>query len=537
MRSIAPGIVMHSGWNGEYGYAVKVRHADGSIGLYAHLSRIGVQVGQRVQFGDYLGGVGNTGRSFGNHLHLEVRLPGDQYGRQYDPLRWMQNNAGAGRTGGSRGIAGGPYSLAELKWFAQKAGFSPAQASIMAAIAMGESSGRPDAWNGNAGTGDNSYGLWQINMLGGMGPERRRLFGIQSDNQLLDPMVNARAAFKIYQMQGFGAWSVYTNGSFRQWLTRAQSTRAAAPSGGGGGGGYGGGGMGYLANTARSANEIAGGLGGGYSVAFFRSDPELWGLLQRAAAGGWSDSKLVAEIRDTRWWKLHSESQRNAIMLRETDPATYAQNMRQQRDNIRRTATNLGARLSDEEVENLARLSYMGNWTDGQITTFIVNKSEIERVLSRSSDVGGQAGELQEAFTQWADQYGVRVTDRTIADWVAKVLKGKATPGDYQAILTRQAKALYPHLSDSIDQGMTLVDLAAPFTQTASSVLERNPEDIDIRDRFIRRALRGDGKGMMSMGDFEEMLRRSDEWQTTDNARAAYDTFGREVLQNFGFAW
>ena len=55
-----------------YGYHVRVNHDDGSSSLYAHLSKILVGVGQRLNAGQTLGLVGNTGNSFGNHLHFET---------------------------------------------------------------------------------------------------------------------------------------------------------------------------------------------------------------------------------------------------------------------------------------------------------------------------------------------------------------------------------------------------------------------------------------------------------------------------------
>ena len=101
---------------------------------------------------------------------------------------------------------------------AKQAGFTDDQARIMAAIAMAESGGKANAFNGKGR--DLSYGLWQINMLGGMGPERRQLFGINSNAALYDPLTNARAAKAIFDQQGYGAWSVWGNGygSYRTYL-------------------------------------------------------------------------------------------------------------------------------------------------------------------------------------------------------------------------------------------------------------------------------------------------------------------------------
>lgn len=62
-----------SGWNGGYGSYVVIKHKNGTQTLYAHLSSVAVGVGNTVSAGQKIGGVGNTGRSTGIHLHFEVR--------------------------------------------------------------------------------------------------------------------------------------------------------------------------------------------------------------------------------------------------------------------------------------------------------------------------------------------------------------------------------------------------------------------------------------------------------------------------------
>lgn len=69
-----PGVVRISKYNKTFGHVVVVRHHNGLETLYAHLSKRLVQAGQMVAAGDTLGKGGNTGRSYGSHLHFEVRF-------------------------------------------------------------------------------------------------------------------------------------------------------------------------------------------------------------------------------------------------------------------------------------------------------------------------------------------------------------------------------------------------------------------------------------------------------------------------------
>ena len=74
--STADGVVTHAGWLSGYGRLIKIQHEFGIETRYAHLSRIRVEVGQRVSRGDRIGDMGNSGRSTGTHLHYEVRHSG-----------------------------------------------------------------------------------------------------------------------------------------------------------------------------------------------------------------------------------------------------------------------------------------------------------------------------------------------------------------------------------------------------------------------------------------------------------------------------
>lgn len=84
--STADGVVTFAGRQGGYGNLVKIRHEFGIETRYAHLSRIRVEIGQRVSRGDRIGDMGNTGRSTGTHLHYEVRVNGDAV----NPMKYIK---------------------------------------------------------------------------------------------------------------------------------------------------------------------------------------------------------------------------------------------------------------------------------------------------------------------------------------------------------------------------------------------------------------------------------------------------------------
>jgi hypothetical protein len=118
----------------------------------------------------------------------------------------------------------------QIRGYASAAGFTGKDLDIAVGVALAESGGNPNAHN--SVPPDNSYGLWQINMLGSLGPARRKQFGIDSNDKLFDPSVNAHAAFLIHKGSGWNAWTTYTSGKYKEHMSSGSDTTAPASSGG-----------------------------------------------------------------------------------------------------------------------------------------------------------------------------------------------------------------------------------------------------------------------------------------------------------------
>lgn len=132
----------------------------------------------------------------------------------------------------------GMYDVPKLTQLARQGGIPEKNIPQMVAIAMAESGGDPNAHNDDASTGDDSYGLWQINMIDlpnyKLGEERRNQFGIKSNEELKKPEVNVKAAKMILQGSGLSAWSTYQGERYNQYIDAAKSTfetqkKTAAP--------------------------------------------------------------------------------------------------------------------------------------------------------------------------------------------------------------------------------------------------------------------------------------------------------------------
>ena len=83
----APGIVVQAGWEGSFGNMVTIDHGGGVITRYAHLDHIDAFLGEFLEAGDLVGFAGNTGLSFGTHLHFEIIMGGTFV----NPLVWLNS--------------------------------------------------------------------------------------------------------------------------------------------------------------------------------------------------------------------------------------------------------------------------------------------------------------------------------------------------------------------------------------------------------------------------------------------------------------
>jgi hypothetical protein len=142
--------------------------------------------------------------------------------------RKKEKDEGAGGATGDftpGSVPGGQLTMEQLVGLAKGAGFPTNEAVIMAAIAKGESGGNSNAKNFKPP--DKSYGLWQINMIGNLGPARMQEFGLQREDQLFDPVTNAKAAYAIRKSQGLSAWTIYKNGAYKNHLSAAEAVKNA----------------------------------------------------------------------------------------------------------------------------------------------------------------------------------------------------------------------------------------------------------------------------------------------------------------------
>lgn len=272
----------------------------------------------------------------------------------------------------------------------------------------------------------------------------------------------------------------------------------------------------------------------GMSYAFFKSQPELWGKLKDAVADQWSPEKFQAEVKNTKWWKTHSDTVRQAQVLQKTDPATYKAQMEAARVAAKQLAVKTGAVLSDKNVEKLAKSMVWYGWQDAEIQNYLGQyiKFQDNHVL------GGMAGQIAQAIKSEAQKNGIAVTEQSVLNNAQYVVRGLTSMEKIQASMREHAAGLYPAFAEQIKAGADVQDLAQPYIQAVAQELGVPETDVSVFSPKVKAALnRANAQGQpeaMSMADFTQSLRNDPAWRKTQNAQDRTVAIGRQVLADMG---
>jgi hypothetical protein len=272
----------------------------------------------------------------------------------------------------------------------------------------------------------------------------------------------------------------------------------------------------------------------GWAAAFL-DHPELGPLLRQAAQGGWTMQKLQTEIRKTQWWQKTDESQRNWDVLQGQDPASAERQIEGRVAEINNAVATLGSSMAPDRVRVLAQQSLRNGWTPQDLSNAV--GSELVRA-GKTTDL--RRGLIGQGVQSAAREFGVPLSRQAVDGWVKQIAEGKATQDDYLTYVRNQARSLFPTLTEDLDRGLTVEQVADPYRQVASRVLQINPTDVDFSKSQWNRALNfaGEqgGRRMMTLDEWENVLRQDDQYgyTQTDEAKEKAYSVARSIAAAFG---
>ena len=298
----------------------------------------------------------------------------------------------------------------------------------------------------------------------------------------------------------------------------------------------------------------------------FKLDPKLGELLVKAVNEGWDNEKFLSAAKLTPWYQKNASTVRTRIIDRakydelkaagedvsKTDYGLYlAKQMRAVKAKAKEIA---GVTLTDEQAQSVASKIYDGFLDDDPlainalITPFIGKVSSIVGTGTGTGQTGfsGQALQNYQTLQAIAKANGFTIKDilpnistvTTGGDLETAVLQSLAN-GDIDINRVAQdarmlaAQGQPQYVRGLLSQGYDLENIYAPYRQTMASVLEVDPNTIDLNDNTLRMAITD--KGDMNLYDFKKALRQDNRWQYTGQAKEEVSNAALKVLQDFGF--
>lgn len=269
-------------------------------------------------------------------------------------------------------------------------------------------------------------------------------------------------------------------------------------------------------------------------MAVLNSSPDLKNLFSRAVAETWTAEKFTAELRNTGWYKKNGEAARQASVLRSTDPATWNQRVANQVANVTTMATQMGALVNGATARQIAENVITFGWNDNNLRDALAGY-----VRYSGGQLHGQAQANETEIRKYASAMGVRVSDKTVKDWAANSAGGKMSIESALGSIQNMAESAFPQFADRFKAGETLDNIADPYRQTMSQLLEVNAETIDNFNPTLKAALTAkDAKtgkpAAKTLWEFENDLRKDARWAKTNNAREAGMNAVNGILQSWG---
>lgn len=288
---------------------------------------------------------------------------------------------------------------------------------------------------------------------------------------------------------------------------------------------------GSTAEAKLSPEELAAEYGFAYS--FLNSVPELKTLFGKMVNENLSKDAFQAELRDTKWWKENSDTQRQVQQMKSTDPATYSAQLGATKIQVQQLAAEIGAVIPPSKMGKIAA-QVLATGADESVLRDTLGKY----VTFQKGTLRGEAGAYAVSAKKFAYEQGVTVDDQTVKNQAALISRKLATEADFKGQIVQQAVSAYPGYKDQLEAGQTMSDIASPYVQIMAQELDLSPESIKMTDPLIKEALNGvnaQGKPTgMDQTTFMGRLRNDPRWAGTQGAQDKVMDVGYSVLKSMG---
>lgn len=266
--------------------------------------------------------------------------------------------------------------------------------------------------------------------------------------------------------------------------------------------------------------------------------PELRALYDQAVAEGWFETNLGLQrwekaIQNSDWYRENNRYAREAFMLEQEGGENWDTALENARLAVETLALDLGAELSDEDLEVNARRYLYEGW--GRDDRGLIAQRELTKYARGGR---GKIGDFGQRLRSVAFMNGVKYSAGWFDSQAKSIASGLKTLNDAEREIRTQAASRYPAFRQQIMSGMDAMDLASPYKAILEDELEINGEFITLDDPYIQQAMGGfapDGNpAPMDLYTFFKNVRNDPRWLNTRKATNEVAGIATGVLQMFG---
>jgi hypothetical protein len=289
----------------------------------------------------------------------------------------------------------------------------------------------------------------------------------------------------------------------------------------------------------------------------FEHVPSLKNLLDQYVKNGWTNARFLQELRNDTWYKKNSSeikqryvqlyNYQDLVASGQADGSTdYEKQIEKLKADITNKARQMGSGLASDPaaVQRAAENMYITNTAiDDALTTNIIAAA----IRPIGSTIGGKPtqGYSGKALQDYQTiQAAAKANGFKVSDIIPggtneqQVLQGIATGAIDVNRIAQDARKLAAqgqpqYVRDLLGQGYNLDQVYAPYRKVMGTVLEVNPDQIDLNDPLLRTAITD--KGDMNLYDFKKAMRADNRWQYTEQAKTDVSQAALTVLKDFGF--
>ena len=310
-------------------------------------------------------------------------------------------------------------------------------------------------------------------------------------------------------------------------------------------------------NNAKKAEALGAAAAIDLAGTLFSHVDSLKILLNKYVKEGWTNARFLQELRDDVWYKKNSKeikqryvqlyNYQDLVASGQADGTTdYEKQIatleRQLADKARKIGSN--AASDPAALRRAAENMYITNVgiDDAMTTDFLAAAIKPIAGMIGGKVTQGYSGEAldnYQALVKTARDNGFQVSDilpggANEQQVLAGIASGKIDIARVQQDARKLAAQGQPqYVRDLLAQGYDLAQVFKPYRQVMGTVLEVNPDQIDLNDPLLRTAITD--KGDMNLYDFKKALRQDNRWQYTEQAKADVSQAAYNVLKDFGF--